>query len=172
MSLKEFINVLYFNIFRFHCYLQSLTARPIYGFIKMIGLDRVMTRRHGTVDWDEYLIDEVLNDQKGGISLFLTERFIGVMEGAILLTFWNLVCSFLRLDFYYWRYGVIFITVIGVVINFVIDPFSNDFRKFKSWSPGKARKFAIVTLLVITGIFIVCACSFAVYMSIAISNSK
>jgi hypothetical protein len=155
MSFKKFYNILYFNIFRFHCFC-------IYAFLALIGLRE---------NWDDYSIDDVFKNPKGGTSLFLAARFIGTLDAAFVFTFWNAVCAFLRLDIYTWKYGVIFLGVAAVVANFVFHhEHLRDFKEFRSWSAGKNRKFAIITLLVISGIFLAFVGSCALYLAIAISN--
>jgi len=173
MSFKKFYNILYFNIFRFHCYCQYWVAKPILAFLALVGRrDGIISRyRDESENWDDDLIRDVLNNPKGGISLFLTARFIGGMEAAVVFTFWNLVSALTQLDFYTWRYGVIFVVVVYVVtIFFFHHEYLDDFQEFKSWSVGESRKFAIITLLVVSGICLAFVSSFVLYMSIAISN--
>jgi len=137
--------------------------------------------RHGGVisryrdeheNWDDDLIRDLLNNPKGGTSLFLTDRFMGGLEAALVFTFWNLVSALLQLDFYTWRYGVI-ILVVAYAVTILVSPtpeYLNDFRKFRSWSVRESRRSVVITILVVICITLAFVSSFAWYMSIAISN--
>ncbi len=174
MTLKKFHNILYFNIFRFHCFCQYWVAKPIVAFLALVGRrDGIISKyRHERENWDDDLIRDLLNNPNGGISLFLTDRFMGMMEAAFVATFWNLVSALLQLDFYTWKYGMYSLMVIAVVMIFVSPSpeYLNDFRKFRSWSDAENRKFAIITLLVIAGIFLAFVGSLALYIPTAINN--
>jgi hypothetical protein len=172
MSLKKFYNILFFNIFRFHCFCQYWVAKPIFALLNPSRFDGVLSRPlHEGENWHDYLIDDVLNNPKGGISLFLTGRFMGVMEAALVFTLWNLLCASLRLDFYYWKLGAYFLmlaSVITILISYQPE-YLNDFREFRSWSSSERRKFVLITLLVVIGICSAFVSSLAFYLSFAIS---
>lgn len=171
MSMKKFHNILYFNIFRFHCFCQYWVAKPIYAFLKPIRRGGILSGYHENENRVDYEINDVLNNPKGGISLFLTDRFMGMMYGAFVFTFWNLACALLQLDIHTWKYGVIFLVVAGGVAIFVFHhDYLSDFQEFRSWSISEKRKFTVITLLVISGIFLAFVGSLAWYISIAISN--
>ena len=171
MSLKKFYNILYFNIFRIHCFCQYWVAKPIFEFLKPIRRGGILSGYHENENKVDYEINDVLNNPKGGISLFLTAQFMGMMQASLVFTFWNLACALLQLDFYYWKYGAIFVGVVGVVANFAFPhEYLSDFKTFRSWSISENRKFAIIAFLVISGICLAFVSSFALYMSIAISN--
>ena len=176
MTLKRFHNILYFNIFRFHCFCQYWIAKPILRILALVGpRDGIVSRyRDKRENWDDDLIRDLLNNPKGGTSLFLTDRFMGGMEAASAVTFWNLVSALLQLDFYTWRYGVI-ILVVAYAVTILVSPtpeYLNDFREFRSWSVRESRKFAVITLLVVICIFLAFVSSLAWYISIAISNKS
>ena len=174
MTLKRFHNILYFNIFRFHCFFQYWVAKPILAIMAPVA-------RHGGVisryrdeheNWDDDLIRDLLNNPKGGTSLFLTDRFMGGMEAASAVTFWNLVSALLQMNFYTWKYGM-WILAAAAVVTILVSPtpeYLNDFREFRSWSVRESRKFAVITLLVVICIFLAFVSSLAWYISIAISN--
>lgn len=164
MSLKKFYNIVYFNIFRFHCFCQNWVAKPV-------ERGGILSGYYDNENRVDYEINDVLNDLKGEISLFLTDRFMGVMQVAFAMIFLNLVYALLQLDFYYWKYGLIFLGVVCVVASFAFHhEYLSDFKEFSSWSVNENRKFAVITLLVIVFNCLAFVGSCALYLSIAISN--
>jgi hypothetical protein len=139
----------------------------------MIGLDSAMSRRHGREDWNDYLVDGVLNNPKGGISIFITDRFIGLLYACIIFIPWNLVASLLQLEFQSWKYGMYFLMIVGVFLIFVFPhEYLSDFKEFKLWPENERRKFDMITVLIIIVIFAAWIGSFTLYMSTAINKSK
>lgn len=171
MTLKKFHNILYFNIFRFHCFCQYWVAKPILGILAPVARQGgVISRyRNRSENWEDDLIGDVLNNPKGGISLFLTDRFMGMIEAAFAFTFWNLASAIFQLDFLTWKYGAYFLMFVAVVSIFISPPYEylDNFRKFRSWSMVENRKFVIITLLVVIGILLAFVGSTVFYFSVA-----
>ncbi len=167
MTLKRIHNIIYFNVFRFHCFGQFSVAIPIFFLVKRVGLDSLMSLKYERRDWDAYLV-KVLNDPKGGISLFLTDRFMGMLYASVALTAWNLFCGLLQLEFSSWKFGLVLIGVVGLIAIFVIDhDYLSDFREFESWSVNEKRKFLVITLLTVGGILYALVASLFWYFSFA-----
>jgi hypothetical protein len=165
MTLRKFHNILYFNIFRFHCFCTGWLTKPRYSFLELNGLNGVSDRRRENDSCD--------GDFQSWVSLGLTDRFMGTLEGSVILTLWNLIGALLRLDLHSWKYGIYFCLVVGVLSIFAFNhEYVDDFKEFKSWSGNESRKFVIITLLTVIGILSALISSFALYASIAFNNSK
>jgi hypothetical protein len=147
-------------------------AKPILRILSLVGREGIISRyRDERENWDDDLIRDLLNNPKGGTSLFLAAGFIGTLDAAFVFIFWNLACALLQLDFYLWKYGAIFLGVVGVAASFVFDhEYLKDFQEFRSWSAEENRKFAIITLMVVSSILLAFVSSIVWYISIAISN--
>jgi len=167
MSLRKFHIILYFNIFRFHCFCTSWIAKRRYTFLKLSGLVGAKGRRYKNDNGD----DDLTNDLQAGFSLFLTDRFMGMLYAFVGITLWNLVAALLQMNFYSWKYGLFFwmaVTLLSILL--INHEYLKDFKKFRSWSVNESRNFAIITLLVVCGIFFALIGSFGWYLSIAIGN--
>ncbi len=152
MNFRKLYNIIYFNIFRFHCFMFYKMAQPFYALLKLLGLDGIMSKHHKHENWEDYLLNEVLNDPEKGVSLFLTERIMGILQASLIITLWNLASALFSLNFDYWKYGVYFFLIAGVLVGgyFILNhDHLSDFKEFRSWSVSESRKFATLTVLVI-----------------------
>ncbi len=88
------VNLFYYNIFKFECFTQYLFAYPLYWFVKITALGKVLAKPGGKENWDEYIkyIISVLNSPKGGISLHIAGLQVGILSMLLLLTLLNVVC--------------------------------------------------------------------------------
>lgn len=170
MTLKTFYNLIYFNIFKFHCFFQYWVASIIFSSVKLTGLGGLAASHHKRDDWDKYLIEEVLNSPEMGVSKFMTDRFMAVLECCLILILWNLISSLFQINFDYWKNGMILIGVLVAIAGFFYPEYLKDFKKFEAWAPIQKRKYEIVTFLTVTGIFTVFVLSFILNLSVAIGN--
>lgn len=134
---------------------------------------KLKDQRHENEDGGDYLINDVASSTKGGISLYLADRFMGILYASVMLIVCNLVSALLQLDIHFWKYGIYFWFIVLVLSIFAFnDKYLDDFKEFKSWSENESRKFAIITLGTVSGIFLALISSLAWYISIAINNSR
>lgn len=168
-NLRERINLFYYNIFKFECFTQYLIAYPIYAVIRITGLGRLAAKRIEKENWDEYLIS-VLNDPKGGISLYIAGLQVGILSMLLLLTLLNVVCALLQIkDDVFWYYGMIVAAILAVAISSYIAPsdhkkYLNDFKRFELMSKAKKRKSALLTFLIVIGICSIFIGNFIFYL--------
>jgi len=153
-KLQKKTNLLYYNIFRFHRYTQYLVSSVMNDFFKMLGLGNVLERRSKMKNWDEYII-QVLNDPKGGVSLYFAGGHVTILVCLSLLTSLNVFCGLFRLPFdTVWFYGMFLAVILGVAISSYVAPidrknYLKDFRTFESWPKARKRTSGLITLLVI-----------------------
>ncbi|MFN2392213.1 MAG: hypothetical protein ABR566_09610 [Pyrinomonadaceae bacterium] len=168
-NLRERINLFYYNIFKFECFTQYLIAYPMYLIVKITGLGKVLAKRSVKENWNEYILS-ILNDPKGGISLHIAGIQVGILSMLLLLTLLNVVCGSLQIKSdTFWYYGMIVAAILAVVISSYAAPsnhkkYLNDFKKFESMSKAKKRKSALLTFLIVIGIWSVFIGSFIFYL--------
>ncbi len=168
-NLRERINLFYYNIFKFECFTQYLIAYPMYLIVKITGLGKVLAKRSGKENWDEYIIS-VLNSPKGGISLHIAGLQVTVLSGLLLLSLLNVICGLLQLDLHtFWFYGGVVAVILAVVISNYAAPsdhrkYLKDFKRFESMPKAEKRKSALLTFLIVIGIWSIFIGSFIFYL--------
>jgi hypothetical protein len=86
------------------------------------------------------------------------------------LSLLNLIGGLLRLPSdSFWFYGMVGAGLLALVISYQLAPtdtrkYLMDFKKFESSSKAKKRKWALLTFLVVTGIWAVFICSLVYYL--------
>lgn len=169
MNLRKYVNLFYYNIFRFERFTQYLVATPIHGVLKLAGLGEAIAKRSGKENWEEYILS-VLNDPKGGFSMNSTGNHVAILATLFLFTLLNLFCGLLRLSHdTFWFYGMIAMVIPAVLISNYAAPsnkkeYLKDFKNFESMSKAKKRKFALLTFLTVIGIWGMFIASFIYYM--------
>lgn len=155
---RQILNLFYYNLFRFETYTQELVARPFYGAVNSVGLGRIIEKRSGRENWDDYVIG-AMNDPKGGISMIFTGRHIAILLMLLFMTFLNVTGTVL--EFYgesFWFYGMVVCCILAVLTSYYVGPtnpkkYLADFKKFEAWPVDKKRKAAGVTFLIVLGIW-------------------
>jgi hypothetical protein len=160
---RRALNLFYYNIFRFECYAQYVIGYPVSKLVKLVGLKENIERRarikQPTYDLDEYALS-TLNDPRGGVSLLSSGMHVTVLVILALFTLLNLIGGIWRLGVpTFWTYGAIVSAVIGVVVsNFFLAPtdrtkYLKDFREFEKRSRKQKRTDALVTFVLVIGIW-------------------
>lgn len=167
-NLQERINLFYYNIFKFECFTQYLIAYPVYSVVRITGLGKIMAKRSGK-EWDEYIIS-VLNSPEGGVSLQIAGLQVGVLCLLLMLTLLNVVCILLQIKGdNFWFYGGVVAVIFSVVISYFAAPsnhkkYLKNFKRFESMSKAEKRKSALLTFLIVIGIWAIFIGSFIYYL--------
>lgn len=161
MTIRKLHNIIYFNVYQFYCFCFFWLGKPRYSFLKLNGLDGAKDKPQQDDD------DDSVNSVRGRLAISLTDRFMGALYFCIVLIPWNLVTSLLQLEPQTWKYGLYFLIAVGVVAIFAFNhEYKSDFKKFRSWSKNERRKYAVITLLIISGIFTALIGSFVLHLSL------
>lgn len=167
-TLREKLNLFYYNIFRFERYTQYLVSAPMHRFLKGIGLQETMERRTGRKDWDEHIM-EVLNTPKGGFSTMSAGNHIATLTMLVAITILNLILGLLRLQSEtLWLFGIVAGGIGSFALSYYIAPtnpqeYLKDFIKFESMSRSTKLRHALLTLLAVIAIGFACIASFVFY---------
>jgi hypothetical protein len=150
MTVRQYINLFYYTIFRWECYLQYLLSWPFLGSSKFI-FTSVFPDKSDKPD-DDFI--EGMNDPKGGISLMFTSMHVTLLNLIGLLALWNVLFGLFHLRFYaYWHYGMWSAVILSIVISGINAPlihkgYLKDFRKFASRTSRQNRVAAIAVLMI------------------------
>ena len=165
---RRTLNIVYYNIFRFECFTQDLVGLPISAAAEFLGLTKLYTERTSK-DWEEE-IQKVLNDPKGGVSLYISGILATTLVGLMLLTLLNFVCAGLKLHLDpYWMYGGMAAVVLSVAISWHLfstdrKKYLDDFRSFALWPKARKRKSALITVAIVLTVWLAFIGSFAYYL--------
>ncbi len=162
------IDLFYYNLFRFACFTESIVyplfRRPLYRLGKTAAK---LVGKKGPV---EHKL-KTLNNPKGGYSLANAGSYFFLQLFLLLLTPWNLICGFFRLDAEtFWALGIIVISfaVFALMGYFDIPIFNRksvkDFERFDSIPKADKLRSAALTFLMIAGIWTVSIASFVFYV--------
>lgn len=167
-NLRQRINLFYYNLFRFERFTQNLISYPIDCFVRFTGLGKKLAKRSGRENWDEY-IRSVLNNPKGGISLNMAGNQVIAHLLVLFITPWNIFCGLARPPHNIYWAGWVVIGILAFSISFYIAPddpkrYLKDFRKFESMPKVQKRNSALVTLLIVIGIWSFFVVSFIYYL--------
>ena len=173
-SLQRKINLFYYNIFRFERFTQYLVSYPINSGIKLTGLGNAMARRSGEENWDEHILN-LLNDPKGGISLNFAGMQVTAHLTVLFLSFLNFFCGLLRLPGdTFWFYGMFPVFILALVLSYYAAPtnrkkYLKDFKEFESMPKAWKRKSALLTFLIIIGVWLTFIASFVFFLRNSVS---
>jgi hypothetical protein len=137
--------------------------------MKIAGLGRLIAKRSGKENWDEYVIS-VLNDPKGGISRYIAGMNVFLFVLLLVLALWNTFCGLIQANLHkLWFYGMFVACALAVVISNYVAPtnpqkYLKDFKRFASMSKTEKLKSALLTFLIVIGICSIFVGSFIFYL--------
>ena len=167
--MREKLNLFYYTLFRFERFTQNLISKPMHSGVKFIGLNDTMAERTGREDWDDHIMD-VLNDPKGGFSVHFTGLHITLLLTLFCLALFCLLCTLFGVfGDNVWYVGMVACAALGFLTSHFVAPldpknFLKDFKRFEALPKVTKRKHALLTFLIVIGIWIVFVLSFVYYL--------
>ncbi|MBK8303948.1 MAG: hypothetical protein IPK98_11315 [Chloracidobacterium sp.] len=131
-------------------------------------MTKIANKALKTKDYEEYSRN-FSTTLRGGPSLVFAGMHVTSLATALLISMLNLVSVILKFPKTMHLYGLFVVVVIAIPASvFFLAPtdrkkYLQDFEEFESRSLGEKRKWALITLSIILGIWIICILSFVVF---------
>ena len=172
LSSRRLLNLFYYNLFRFDCFIGYLIAYPMLKFVDLVGLkDYIESRgraKKATYNFDKFILS-LDNDPRGGISLVSAGMHVMLLVMLVVFTLLNILAGTWKLGITFWSYGAAILGFVGLLIsNFFLAPtarnmYLKDFHEFEKRPREQKRKDALMTFCLVIMIWILCISSFWFY---------